>query len=314
MRILGSILFLILFVGIGTPALADVARISTGGAVHQMRGGGTVSMESEIVKIKISEHLQEIDCTFNFKNKGPACSVRVGFPDFTNIPNLTNEETATNIKPTFLSYHWYVDGKESSSELVPAENDYGGNDDIKLWHASDVQFPANSKITVRACYSQLPDLSPTDMQEPIQQFIKVTRYILQTAASWKGAVKKADIYVTFDKDVAAAPIKLVSVRHLMNSKVKSSKSWWSQQSANTVCYSASVRPSVNGQELHFTLNNLRPTEKDDLLFLYQPMSVGKANDYTHYSDRVLSERKTVGVQVSTPWVFRNAKPNSTHKN
>ncbi|MBX9720537.1 MAG: hypothetical protein K2X81_03990, partial [Candidatus Obscuribacterales bacterium] len=242
MRILNSIIFLILFGEIGSPAWADVARISAGGAVHQMSGGGTVSMESEIVKIKISNHLQEVDCTFNFENKGPACSVRVGFPDFTNIPNLTSEETATNLKPTFLSYQWYVDGKESNSELVPADSNYGGSDDIKLWHASDVQFPANSKITIRACYSQLPDLSPTDMQEPIRQFIKVTRYILQTAASWEGAVKKADIYVTFDKDVAPAPIKLVSVQQLMNTKLKSAKAWWSQASANTVCYSASVEP------------------------------------------------------------------------
>lgn len=308
MKIASSILVVVMFLRFATPALADAARISAGGAVHQMRGGGTVSMASEVVRIKISDHLQEVDCTFNFENNGPACSVRIGFPDFTNMPDLTSEETASNLKPTFLTYKCCVDGKETKSELVPEDGDYGGNDDIKLWHASDVQFPANSKVTVRDCYSQLPDLSPVDVEEPIEQFIKVTRYILQTASSWQGPVKRADIYVTFEKDVAPEPIEPTSVQELMNGKMKSSKAWWSKASAHTVCYSTSVKPSVNGQELHFTLTNLRPTEKDDLLLLYQPMNPRAAKNYTQYVQNVLSQRKTESVHVSSPWIFPKSKP------
>src|SRR5271156_6732257 len=111
-RIAAAILVLVISLPSYTPAWADAARISAGGAVHQMHGGGTVSMESEIVRIKITEQLQEVDCTFNFENTGPACSVRIGFPDFTNIPDLTSEETATILKPSFLTYQCYVDGKE----------------------------------------------------------------------------------------------------------------------------------------------------------------------------------------------------------
>ena len=297
-KIVCSILVLASLGAFNAPAWADAARISAGGAAHQMRGGGTVSMESEIVRIKITDHLQEVDCTFNFENKGPECSVRIGFPDFTNIPVLTSVETAKNLKPTFLTYKCYVNGKESKSELVPGDGDYGGTDDIKFWHASDVQFPANSKVVVRDCYSQLPDLSPTDMEEPIRQFIKCTRYILQTAASWKGTVKRADIYVSFDKNVASAPIKLVSAQELMRSNVKSAKIWWSKQSLGTVCYSASVKPSIAGQNLHFTLADFRPTEKDDLLFFYQPMNLRQATDYAHYAESVRSHRQTETVHVS----------------
>lgn len=313
MRIAWSILALILCAPFGTPVLADAARISAGGAAHQMKGGGMVSMESEIVRIKISDHLQEVDCTFEFENNGPACSVRIGFPDFSNIPDLTSKDTATNLKPSFLSYQCYVDGKESKSELVPADDDYGGDDDVKLWHASDVQFPANSKLTVRDCYTQLPDLSPADIQKPIQQCIKVTRYILQTAASWPGAVKRADIYVTFDKGVTPAPIEAISVQDVMHSGVKSSKEWWSKASAHTVCYSASVKPSVDGQELHFTLTDFRPTEKDDLLLLYQPMNLRQGQDYADYAESVLSHRKTETVHVPTQWIFPPGKPKGADK-
>jgi hypothetical protein len=313
MRIASSILVFVIFTPFGTPAWADAARLSAGGAVHQMHGGGTVSMESEIVRIRISDHLQKVDCTFNFENKGPACSVRIGFPDFTNMPDVTSEETATHPKPSFLTYQCYVDGNESKSELVASDGDYGGDDEIKLWHASNVQFPANSKITVRDCYSQLPDLSPTDMEEPISQFIKVTRYILQTAASWQGPVKRADIYVAFDKEVALAPLELASEQDLMNSKFKSEKAWWSKASAHTVCYSASVKPSVAGQELHFTLTDFRPTEKDDIGLLYQPMSSRKAVEYATYAEGVLSHRKAETVHVSTPWIFPKGKPKGTHE-
>lgn len=312
MRIADSVLAVLMLLAFGTPAQGDAARISAGGAAHQMHGDGTVSMASEIVRIKISDHLQEVDCIFNFENNGSACSVRMGFPDFTNMPDLTSKETATNLKPAFLTYKCYVDGKETPSVLVPEDGDYGGEDDIKLWHTTKVQFPANSKVTVRDCYSQLPDLSPTDMDPPIQKFIKVTRYILQTAASWHGPVKRADVFVTFDKNVAPEPIELTSVHELMNSNPKSAKAWWNKESKHTVCYSASVKPSVAGQELHFTLIDFRPTEKDDLLLLYQPMKPHAANNYAHYAESVLSHRKTESVRVSTPWVFPEAKLKGKH--
>jgi hypothetical protein len=309
MRIISSIVIVLMCLPFGTTAWADAARISSGGAVHQMHGGGTVSMASEVVRIKISDHLQEVDCTFNFENNGPACAVRMGFPDFSNIPDFTSEETATNIKPTFLTYKCYVDGTETKSELVPEDGDYlgNGNDDIKLWHASNVQFPANSKITVRDVYSQLPDLSPVDVKEPIKQFIKVTRYILQTAASWHGPVKRADIFVAFDKDIVPAPIELVSIDELMHSNAKSAKAWWSKSTTHTLCYLSSVKPSVEGQELHFLLTNFRPTENDDLLLYYQPMKIRAAEKYARYSEGFAMGHYVDGVHVSTNWIFPKAK-------
>lgn len=285
----------------GLPAWADAARISAGGAVHQMHGGGSVSMERETVRIKISDHLQEVECTFVFNNKGPACSLHVGFPDFTNIPDLSSEAAAAGLTPTFLTYHCEVDGKECKSKLIPADDDYSGSDDVMRWHASVVQFPAHSKVTMRTDYSQLPDISPTDMKEPIQQFIKVTRYILQTAASWDGPVKQADIYVTFDKKIAPAPLKLVSLQEMNNSKARSSKAWWQKASDHTVCYSASARPIVNGQQLHLVLRNFHPTENDDLLLIYQRMNIRQAINYASYVEKV--EKR-----LSRPKLPGKAKP------
>lgn len=290
------------------PASADVARISSGGAVHQLQGGGTVSMKSETVRIKISAHVQEIDCNFNFENAGPECSVRVGFPDFTNIPDLSNQETATNIRPSFLTYKCFVDGKETSTEFIAADDDFGGNDDVKMWHASTVSFPSHSKVCIRTTYTQLSYISPTDgSSASCHQFMKVTRYMLQTGASWRDPIERADIDVTFDAAVSAAPLRVVSVEEMMNSGVKSAKRWWAKASPSTIAYSSSGKPTIDGQTLHFTYTNFRPTEKDDLLFCYEPMNERKAETYMRFIEKTLAERKTPTVYIPTGWVFPRSK-------
>ncbi len=309
----GSAFLLLLVLNVFcAPVWADAARISAGGTVHQLRGGGTVSMVSETVRIKISEHLQEVDCTFNFENAGPPCSVRIGFPDFTNLTDLTSEETASNPKASFLTYAAYVNGCETKSELVPSDHDSGTFDNIQLWHASDVQFPANSMVTFRACYSQLPDISPTTL-ENLRRLMKVTKYILQTAASWQGPVKQADVYVAFDKDVVPAPIELVSVQELMNSKDKSARDWWRRATIHTVAYSSSVRPSIDGQELHFTLKDFRPTENDDLLLIYQPMNRHQARTFLRYAESILAKHKPETVYVPSDWIFPKRQSNKKPK-
>jgi hypothetical protein len=45
-------------------AWGDAARLSSGGAAHQLDGSGTVAMQSEVVKIRVSKHKIRADCTF----------------------------------------------------------------------------------------------------------------------------------------------------------------------------------------------------------------------------------------------------------
>jgi hypothetical protein len=91
------------------PAFADTAWISAGGAVHQLTKNENISMQSEVVKIHITPHLVRVSCRFIFVNDGPACSVRMGFPDYMTMPL---SDTRKTLRAGFLSYASYVDNKK----------------------------------------------------------------------------------------------------------------------------------------------------------------------------------------------------------
>src|SRR4051794_11540766 len=63
------------------PVRADDASISWGGAPRLLKGHRWVEMRSEVVRMTVGERRVHVDCRFVFENRGPACSVRMGFPD-----------------------------------------------------------------------------------------------------------------------------------------------------------------------------------------------------------------------------------------
>src|SRR5437868_13850348 len=60
---------------------ANDAALSYGGTPKMLGGHGSVSMQSELVRMKVGEKMVDVDCTFVFANPGKACTVRIGFPD-----------------------------------------------------------------------------------------------------------------------------------------------------------------------------------------------------------------------------------------
>src|SRR5215212_2408570 len=115
-------------------ACANDGGIAFGGAPRLLDSHPSVSMESEVVTMTVGDKIVTVDCRFTFRNHGPACAVRMGFPDIgvgASDPDEKNSEDYLRHGPvsTFKSFHSWVDGKEVSTKLIRA--DEPGH----FWHA-----------------------------------------------------------------------------------------------------------------------------------------------------------------------------------
>ncbi len=251
------------------PALGNNAYLVAGGSAYRISSNDTVSMQSEVVKIHVGKHLARVDCRFVFVNNGPACTVRMGFPDQTNQP-LTNPDR--NLRGSFLSYRSFVDGKKVTTKVV-LDDDTGT--EFKVWHAKDVAFPANSTVVVQDSYVVRPGVVAVDDRTAT----KLVYYILHTASSWKGAVRRADVYVTFTKSALPGTPRFVRENKVQDKSNSEISEWWHNASDGTVLYSAPVSPKVDVRTLHFEMTDFRPTPEDNIALTYDRMNRLQATAY-----------------------------------
>src|SRR5271170_2146618 len=144
----------------GGGANADDGGISFGGSPQLLSGHASVAMQSEVVQIEVHDKVIKADCNFEFHNNGPACTVRMGFPDeglgaaepFQGEPLPKGKD----LHATFLSYDSYVDGKKVPTELVPTD------DRSLFWHTKTVTFKGNSECKIRDVYTLPPGAQVTN--------------------------------------------------------------------------------------------------------------------------------------------------------
>jgi hypothetical protein len=249
-----------LFALVSLPARADDGGISFGGSPHLMKGHATVAMKDEVVKMDVQEKVIKVDCKFLFHNSGPACTVRMGFPD----QGLGAAEpyqgdpvpTGPGLKATFLTYESWVDGKKVSTKLVPT------NDRSLYWHTKTVTFKANSDCVIRDVYTLPPGAQMTSENGSYQQ----TYYVLHTGASWHGPIGRAEIIVSFAPGVVQAPIQLKALNSLPDKDLQRLK--WSEFPQGTVIYEGPCVPKLDRNSLRFVRASFRPTKNDDLHLYY----------------------------------------------
>jgi hypothetical protein len=249
-----------LFAFAAQPAFADDGGISFGGSPHLMKGHATVAMKDEVVKMDVQEKVIKVDCKFLFHNSGPACTVRMGFPD----QGLGAAEPyqgdpvpiGPGLKATFLTYDSWVDGKKVSTKLVPT------NDRSLYWHTKTVTFKANSDCVIRDVYTLPPGAQMTSENGSYQQ----TYYVLHTGASWHGPIGRAEIIITFAPQVVSTPIQLKALNSLPDKDLQHLK--WSELPKGTIIYEGSCTPKLDGNSLHFVRASFRPTKSDDIHLYY----------------------------------------------
>jgi hypothetical protein len=247
-------------------ATADDAYISFGGTPHLNSGKDSkISMRKEVIKATVEDNHVLVDCQFVFHNSGPACKIKMGFPD---------NSTIDQEKPLggFRTYKSYVNGK-----AVPVKNEWGkdGAQNI-VWHTKTVSFPQGADVRVHDVYTDIG--SGAEMKA--NEFVQFFRYVLHTAASWSGPVGNVDVYVELKDQLP--PLKLLSLDAVPDKDY--AKCDWSKASKRTVLFSGFSQPTVDGNTIHFHTTNLHATKASDIslvFFRHQAFDPPKAESKPH---------------------------------
>jgi hypothetical protein len=263
------VLVALVAVGLGLTTMAAWANdtdLTYGGTPLPLKGNTTVSMQREYVKIDVGDDYVTVDCRFTFHNDGPSLKVRIGFPDEGGEPD---EEPGAPSKPprgTFMRFNSWVNGQPVKTTVVSGA--YPGD----VWHVKEVAFPANSTLNVRDRY--LVEIGDSVAYYPA--FVRLARYVLHTGSSWHGPIGRSEVEVQFTKKSIHTPIV---AKRLPVTDDRSAQVAALHTSSRAVYFSGPCRPRASGRTLRFVRTDWRPTEKDDILLLFdvqRPASGGKS--------------------------------------
>lgn len=253
--------FLLVVLGaVAAGARADDAEVSYGGSPSALQGTGQVSMQSEVVLLDIGPHKVKADCQFVFKNNGPACTIRMGFPDGDSTYN--GEDPKGPPQSVFSSFQSWVDGKPAATQLVNGK-DY-------TWHVKNVSFPANGIRRVREVYTV--DIgSDVGGKHPMA----TAYYVLHTGASWRGPIGRMEVIARFRRSKHAhatrgntfQDVVPLSLRAIGDDGLHLKK--WARPDQEVVVYDGPGTAQVEHNVLRWVRTNIRPTEKDDVYLAFK---------------------------------------------
>ncbi|MDF2440808.1 MAG: hypothetical protein JWN98_1792, partial [Abditibacteriota bacterium] len=230
---------------------ANDSSLDWSGTPRMMQGGGTISMQSEVVRIEIGRKTYRVRCDFVFRNKGAATTVRMGFPDNSLERGGDSNET---LRSGFTNFRSWVDGRRVQTRLMRGAPD--PNNLATYWHTKAVRFPAHRTLRVRDEYTAGIGSELTFMS-------RLASYTLHTGASWNGPIGRSEIIVTFGPH-APLPLKVNAWpfrQSVLNERVAMQKmtSWMRQY--GRVVYQGPGKPKVSGRTLRWIRTNWKPTTK-----------------------------------------------------
>jgi hypothetical protein len=233
-------------------ARANDTNLPAGGSPKQLSTHRSVSMQSEYVKVSIGDELVTVDCDFTFKNSGPACRVRVGFPD---QAGEGDPDAAVPAQGYFRTFRSWVDGKRVSTKVVKSGSPG------EVWHVKEVRFPAGATVKVRNRYTV--DVGNSVASSPM--LVHLAKYVLHTGSSWKGRIGRSVVDVVFTGKKVKGPVRPTEIEFSGETpnyaRVK-------KVDPRQVFYSGPCAPVVSGRTLRFQRKNWRPTEDDDVELVF----------------------------------------------
>jgi len=157
----------------------DGAMEGVGGSLRPMQEHPSIHMLSERVIIDLSPGNVEVDCSFTFKNDGPATMVRMGFPE---------SGGGTDVDPKhpngFSHFETWIDGVRVQARIEGLE---GQDQSWERWRVKKVRFAKGQKRLIRVRYGG--GIGGTS--DGTCYF----EYRLDTGASWKGKIGKVDLTI-----------------------------------------------------------------------------------------------------------------------
>jgi len=214
-------------------------------------------MVRERVFIKVGKRAAEVNCRFVFHNDGPACDVRIGFPDNGEEANVEVLEDETKPKPFvgLKPFYSWVDDKPVSTAILPVQGK------AMSWHVKVVHFDAHQTHVIRDYYGLWIGGQATsiwrDKATGDNYYIWTLPYVVSSGASWKGPIGEAKVIVQMPFCVSAQRVsyyfKLYDYPRLRHTP------------RSHVYYRGFTRARVEGRNLIFDRRHFKPTEEDDLM-------------------------------------------------
>jgi len=238
----------LILLAVSSSAFANDGWVGYSGAPRIEGKHPGVRMADELIRIRIGRDQMWADCSFTFKNEGPACIARVGFPDY--------DSHGEELRSFYSDFRSYVDGKRVKTTLVKGEEG-------TAWQVKSVPFRQGQTRVVRNMYRmQLGILSlngPGKHGDPPR--IQLAEYILSTGRSWRGSIGRSRVIFEFDRtSIIKVPIR--AYPRSRENKFDDSSFW--EKNNNLIAFGGPCEPKVSGRTLTFEKSNWKPTESDDI--------------------------------------------------
>ncbi|HWA83888.1 MAG TPA: hypothetical protein VG820_10660 [Fimbriimonadaceae bacterium] len=240
-------------------AKADDGWIGYSGAPKLMGSHPSVRMVSEVVRATIHREKADVVCDFVFRNDGPACTVRMGFPDYNDnrLPGDENRSIYNSFKST-------VDGKEVENELEPKKapelQSYpkGWN---SAFEVKSVRFAKGQTRRIREVY-RVP-LGTLAIHGEIEgkgvPAERIFTYVFSTGSTWHGPIGRAEMTITFAADAPIGKGRVVLLGGPLGDKL------WDWRTKHPRAIGGEARNlRLAGRTLHLLKKNWKPTDRDDL--------------------------------------------------
>lgn len=246
---------LLLFLFLPVLSRADDGFLTNSGAPKLMARHPSIRMDRERVVVEIRPKGYHVDATFTFVNDGPACAVRMGFPDETS-PNEDDPGPGVKAPPRAALDHFrsWVDGRAVTTSLVR------NTSDAKTWHVKRVAFAKGGTRRIRVVYDA-DGGGATNSENG--RYIRQANYVMRTGASWKGPIGLAELIVRFTPGSLAGELRPVSTGVLKDVSPYA-LSDWGKLSSGAVFWEGFAEPTVHGRELRFVRRRFKPGEDDDV--------------------------------------------------
>jgi len=258
-------LVIIALLAAATTAFADDGWMPMNGSALAFGGKHpTVQMVSEVVRATVGKNSSTVTCDFVFKNHGPACTVRMGFP---NGGEQDGELEAKYLdKHTLKSFRSYVDGKRIETTHVVLKDDvdltrYNG---IIQWEVKTVKFQKGQTLHVRDTYT-----APHGVSNLITYRVSHFYYVLSTGGSWNGNIERADVIVTVSPSLIPRTPAFVLFKAFGSEESTADKMYAKMKSdATLVGYDGAGTANVKGRTITFTKKNWSPKEEDNIVLTF----------------------------------------------
>lgn len=196
---------------------------------------GDVALDTETVRIAIGPRTVHVESRATFINRGAPCTVRLGYPGQGKT-----------------SFALRVDNKPAPFRVTPRAD--------STRYLCALNFAAGQRRAVTSRY----DLPVTPLAAIDGSYYQAL-YALGAGASWRHAIRRTDITVTFDRPrlpsrLSPRPQQVLGEKYVENLP-------WSRYKAGTVIFDGLDRPASRGRRLHWARANWMPSS-DDALALY----------------------------------------------